>query len=89
MEMNAGRQGDATGHGGVLLNGSGDVYINGYPAAIAGVTIASCSLLHCAAPVVCGSGTVFINGQPAARLGDLTGCCAPIICGSSDVYIGG
>ena len=89
MGMNASRLGDATGHGGALINGSGNVYINGSPAAMAGVSIAPCALLHGAAPVACGSGTVFINGQPAARFGDLTGCGAPIISGSGDVYIGG
>ncbi|SCC69194.1 PAAR domain-containing protein [Kosakonia oryziphila] len=86
--QNAARIGDATAHGGALCSGSGSVYINGIPAAMMGVSIAPCALLHGAAPVATGSGSVFINGSPAARLGDVTGCGAVIVTGSGDVYIG-
>ncbi|URQ60453.1 PAAR domain-containing protein [Pantoea alhagi] len=86
--QNAGRIGDATSHGGALCSGSGSVYINGLPAAIAGASVAPCALGHGAAPVASGSGTVFINGLPAARLGDVTGCGAVVVSGSADVYIG-
>lgn len=86
--QNAARVGDATAHGGALCSGSGNVYVNGIPAAMVGVSIASCALLHGAAPVAVGSGTVFINGVPAARLGDVTGCGAAVVTGSGDVYIG-
>ncbi|MBS1203475.1 MAG: hypothetical protein H6R25_374 [Proteobacteria bacterium] len=86
--QNAARVGDATAHGGALCSGSGNVYINGIPAAMMGVSIAPCALLHGAAPVATGSGSVFINGSPAARLGDVTGCGAVVVTGSCDVYIG-
>lgn len=88
MSQNAARLGDATGHGGALVSGSGNVFINGLAAGVVGVSVAPCALLHGAAPVACGSGTVFINGSPAARLGDVTGCGAPIVSGSGDVFIG-
>ncbi|MGY8619824.1 PAAR domain-containing protein [Pantoea agglomerans] len=86
--QNAGRTGDATAHGGVLCGGSGDVYINGFPAVMAGVSVAPCALGHGAAPIATGSGSVFINGLPAARRGDATGCGAVVATGSGDVYIG-
>ncbi|HAT8012024.1 PAAR domain-containing protein [Citrobacter rodentium] len=86
--QNAARVGDATSHGGALCSGSGNVYVNGIPAAMVGVSIAPCALFHGAAPVAVGSGTVFINGVPAARLGDVTGCGAAVVTGSADVYIG-
>jgi len=86
--QNAARVGDVTAHGGALCSGSGDVYVNGIPAAMVGVSIAPCALSHGAAPVAVGSGSVFINGVPAARLGDVTGCGAAVITGSGDVYIG-
>ncbi|KAB8305869.1 hypothetical protein EH228_19240 [Erwinia endophytica] len=88
MSQNAARLGDATGHGGALVSGSGNVFINGLAAGAVGISIAPCALLHGAAPVACGSGSVFINGNPAARLGDVTGCGAPIVSGSGDVFIG-
>lgn len=88
MSQNAARLGDATGHGGVLVSGLGNVFINNLPAGAVGISVATCSLLHGAAPVACGSGTVFINGAPAARIGDVTGCGAPIACGSPNVFIG-
>jgi len=86
--QNAARIGDATAHGGVLCSGSGNVYINGQPAAMAGASVAPCAIGHGAAPVASGSGTVFINGMPAARLGDVTGCGAVVVCGSPSVFIG-
>ncbi|KLG05272.1 PAAR motif protein [Enterobacter cloacae subsp. cloacae] len=86
--QNAARVGDVTAHGGALCSGSGDVCINGIPAAMVGVSIAPCALLHGAAPVATGSTSVYINGLPAARLGDLTGCGAAVVTGSGDVYIG-
>lgn len=86
--QNAARVGDATAHGGALSSGSGNVFINGLPAAMMGASVAPCAIGHGAAPVASGSGTVFINGLPAARLGDVTGCGAAVVSGSGDVYIG-
>lgn len=85
--QNAGRLGDVTTHGGAIVTGSGDVYINGLNAAFAGGSVATCAL-HGAAPVATGSGSVFINSLPAGRLGDVTGCGAVVATGSGDVFIG-
>lgn len=85
---NAARVGDAASHGGAIVSGSGDTFINGSSAAIVGGSIATCAI-HGAAPVACGSGSVFINGSNAARLGDVTGCGSVIASGSGDVIIDG
>ena len=73
---------------------SGDVYINGLPAATVGnITTERDSCCGSSnGMVAAGSGSVFINGQPAARLGD---ALAPhsgtgqVSTGSPDVLIGG
>ncbi|MFQ6572132.1 PAAR domain-containing protein [Pseudomonas sp. UM16] len=75
---------------GQIDKGSGNVHINGKPAARAHVDTALCSE-HGPVPKILaqGSDTVYINGQPAARVGDRTVCDAKISAGSPNVYIGG
>lgn len=96
----AARLGDsAAGHGCMpatpIMAGSGDVSINGKPAARKGDTV----LLHmCPCPkmphgihgrsISAGSSTVSINGQPAARVGDAIDCGGKVATGSGDVLIG-
>lgn len=93
----AARKGDpGTVHcsGYVIATGSGDVFINGRPAARVGDT--STSHLRPAgrfcvphvAPIARGSTTVFINGRPAARQGDPLSSCTRIASGSNNVNIG-
>ncbi|MBW7985084.1 PAAR domain-containing protein [Enterobacillus tribolii] len=89
MSQNAARVGDCTTHGGAIVSGSGDVFINSSSAALVGGSIATCAVLHGAAPLACGSGSVFINGSSAGRLGDVTGCGAVVATGSGNVCIGG
>lgn len=86
---NAARVGDATAHGGVIVSGAGSVFINGEAAAMESVSIATCAILHGAAPVAVGSSSVSIEGYPAARISDVTGCGAAICSGSDNVFIGG
>ncbi|GAA0509772.1 PAAR domain-containing protein [Tatumella terrea] len=86
--FNAARAGDATTHGGVIINGASTVFINGLPAAVAVISQAGCSLSHGTAPVVTGSGTVFIEGVAAARVSDMTGCGAVICTGAGNVFMG-
>jgi uncharacterized Zn-binding protein involved in type VI secretion len=69
---------------------SGNVFINGIPAARALVDQSICSLHPLVPlPIVSGSSNVFINGLPAARLGDRIFCGAIILSGSGNVFIGG
>lgn len=96
----AARLGDScAGHGCFpatpIIAGSGDVIINGKPAARKGDAV----LLHaCPCPKVphgvhgraisAGSGNVIINGKPAARVGDAIGCGGSVAAGSGNVIIG-
>lgn len=96
----AARSGDScAGHGCFpatpIVAGSGDVFINGKPAARQGDTV----LLHaCPCPkmphgihsrsISAGSSTVSINGKPAARVGDGIGCGGSVSVGSGNVFIG-
>lgn len=77
---------------GPVVQGSGDVSINGKPAAHVG-----CSGIHgvCCGPntfaIADGAPSVFINGYPAARIGDRTSHCGgsgEIKTGSGNVIIG-
>ncbi|KUI96680.1 PAAR repeat-containing protein [Vibrio sp. MEBiC08052] len=96
----AARLGDnGSGHGCFpatpIIAGSGDVSINGKPAARKGDAI----LLHaCPCPQVphgihgrsisAGSANVSINGKPAARVGDAIDCGGSVAAGSGNVFIG-
>ncbi|GIU51072.1 hypothetical protein TUM4438_39390 [Shewanella sairae] len=96
----AARLGDScAGHGCMpatpIIAGSGDVSVNGMPAARKGDTV----LLHmCPCPkmphgihgrsISAGSSNVSINGKPAARVGDAVGCGGSVAAGSGDVLIG-
>ncbi|WP_421248919.1 PAAR domain-containing protein [Aeromonas jandaei] len=78
-----------------IIAGSGDVIINGKPAARKGDAV----LLHaCPCPnmphgihsraISGGSSNVFINGKAAARVGDAIGCGGSVAAGSGNVIIG-
>jgi len=88
MGMPAARLGDAIGHGGSITSGSGNVFINGVPAAIACGSSCSCSL-HGGGSLAKGSSTVFINNMPASMVGGVSGCGAPVANGSPNVFVGG
>lgn len=87
---NASRAGDSTQciELGVIIirqiaQGSGNVFIEGSPAARLGdATTHPCV-------VAGGSSSVFINGSPAARIGDGVSCGGVIIGGATTVSIGG
>lgn len=74
-----------------IIAGSGDVSINGRPAARKGDPL----LLHACGncpphgrSISAGSSTVSINGKPAARASDGIGCGGSISTGSGDTLIG-
>ncbi|WP_207004190.1 PAAR domain-containing protein [Trinickia mobilis] len=84
----AGRLGDSIAHGGSIVSGSGDVFINGKPAGYANGSATVCSI-HGGGSVSSGASTVFVNGFPAAIIGGSTGCGAEVVAGSPDVSIEG
>ncbi|MGH1441592.1 MAG: PAAR domain-containing protein [Cellvibrionaceae bacterium] len=91
MGKPAGRLGDiGSGHGKCsptpITSGSGDVTINGKPAARVGDSLKR----HCkhGRSIAAGSSSVTINGRPAARVGDAIACGGKVAAGSGDVTIG-
>ncbi|MFJ4434468.1 PAAR domain-containing protein [Pseudomonas sp. NPDC089395] len=75
---------------GFITSGSGNVHINGQPAARAHADYAACTdHAGVSRTLAQGSCSVYINGLPAARVGDRTVCGARISAGSTNVFIGG
>lgn len=74
-----------------ITSGSGDVFINGKPAARKGDTLVSHSKPkhppH-GRTIAEGSSSVFINGRPAARVTDAISCGGKVSIGSGNVFIG-
>lgn len=90
------RLGDPVADGDTIAAGSGNVFVNGMPAARQGDATAGHG---CFPPttIQLGSSTVFINGIPAARVGDpiVPHACpsspahgGAIAAGSGNVFIG-
>ncbi|MFC5474538.1 PAAR domain-containing protein [Paraherbaspirillum soli] len=86
MAKPAARVGDPLSHGGSIIKGSSNVFINGKPAAYVS------SEVNCSSDdkqtISKGSSTVFINGKPAVRVNDTTSCGATVTSGSPNVFIG-
>jgi uncharacterized Zn-binding protein involved in type VI secretion len=89
----AARQGDPTGHPGLVASGNPTVLIGNQPAATMS-DLHTCMMPppagpHGTAPFARGSATVTIGGSPALRMGDTSGCGAPVTFGFPTVTIGG
>lgn len=95
MSSAVARIGDPFTDGDVVAQGSGDVMINGIPAARLGDFTAGHSC-YPAVPIVEGSGLVMVNGLPLVRVGDAHAvhCCnnschaGDVSAGSPDVFAG-
>jgi uncharacterized Zn-binding protein involved in type VI secretion len=89
MALPLARVGDECG--GAIITGSGDVFINGLPAAY----VSSHILPHPygdhvhVATIQTGSGSIFINGQPAAQLGSIATCSVHTVSTASTSVFGG
>ena len=69
-----------------IITASGNVFINGRPAARKGDMLVP---HHPGVRIITeGSGSVLINGKPAARITDAINCGGKIIVGSGNVLIG-
>ena len=74
-----------------IISGSGDVSINGFPAARKGDPLIPHACGNCPPhprSISAGSATVSINGKAAARADDAIGCGGSISGGSADTLIG-
>ena len=85
------RLGDQQSHGGVAIQGSEDVFVNGIPVHR---QYDNCYCPtpeddpHGVQPLITASGKVFVNGVGVARIGDQYACGAIIVMGSTDVFAG-
>lgn len=89
------RVGDkTTGHGGFgpqdILAGSGDVKVDGIPAARVGDSVSSHSDGNSShdSVIAGGSGTVRVNGKALARVGDAIACGGSVASGSGTCNAG-
>ncbi|CAB4124254.1 COG4104 Uncharacterized conserved protein [uncultured Caudovirales phage] len=74
--------------GGIILPGSPNVFVNGFPAVRAGDHVQNHGGgNHAAATVVGGSRTVRVNGRPMIKLGDFATCGHPVTGGSPNVFV--
>ncbi|SMB79554.1 Zn-binding Pro-Ala-Ala-Arg (PAAR) domain-containing protein, incolved in TypeVI secretion [Pasteurella testudinis DSM 23072] len=77
-----------SGEDGYITQGSNSIFINGKPAAFAGLNNSINCNNHSLKVIASGSETVFLHNQSAAREGDCTSCGAKIMTGSPNVFIG-
>ena len=80
------RLGDAISHGGVIVQGSPNVFVDGRPVARRGDKVV-CAL-HGPQTIISASSKVYANGLGVARIGDTTSCGATIISGSGKFQAG-
>jgi uncharacterized Zn-binding protein involved in type VI secretion len=81
------RRGDTGTHGGTIVTGSPNVFVNDRP--IARVTDIYLCPIHGPNPIVKGSSRLTANGLAVARIGDPTACGATIASGSHNTDDGG
>lgn len=82
------RAGDLIAHGGAILTGSPDVFINQLPAALVGASAVACGLHVSVQAIATGAEKVFINGLNAAHIACCSSCGSPGATASEDVFIG-
>jgi uncharacterized Zn-binding protein involved in type VI secretion len=81
------RLGDTGTHGGAIITGSMDVFVNGIP--VARVTDTYLCPFHGPNPIIMGSALLTANNLQVARIGDPTACGATIATGSFNTWDGG
>ena len=86
MSKNEARLGDKTDHGGTIITGSPNTFVNGIPAAR--VTDKHMCPIHGLNMIIEGAPHATINGLNAARIGDRCACGAKIIQGSPNTFVG-
>jgi uncharacterized Zn-binding protein involved in type VI secretion len=74
-----------------IVEGSGDVFVNGIPCARVGDALAPHGSSSPSPPhggsISSGSATVFVNGQPMARISSAVDCGSVIVQGSGNVFV--
>jgi uncharacterized Zn-binding protein involved in type VI secretion len=71
--------GDATDHGGKVIQGAPTATINGIPIARVGDAVTCPKRGHGATVIATGDPNMLVDGKPVARHGDKTACGATLI----------
>ena len=95
---------DQVSGGGIVINGSNNVFVNGVSTSFLGsqVTPHLCCgepaatppaggpgcEIHCSANIITGSNRVFVNNIPVIKIGDSATCGDVLISGSPNVFFG-
>ena len=71
--------GDATNHGGKVIQGAPTAAINGIPIARVGDAVTCPKRGHGTTVIATGDANMLVDGKPVARHGDTTACGAGLI----------
>lgn len=71
--------GDATNHGGKVIQGAPTATINGIPIARVGDPVSCPKKGHGTTVIATGDANMLVDGKPVARHGDKTACGATLI----------
>jgi len=71
--------GDATDHGGTVIQGAPTATINGIPIARVGDAVTCPKKGHGTTVIATGDANMLVDGKPVARHGDKTACGATLI----------
>lgn len=75
--------GDATDHGGKVIQGAPTATINGIPVARVGDAVTCPKKGHGTTLIATGDANMLIDGKPVARHGDKTACGASLLASQS------
>lgn len=75
--------GDATDHGGKVIQGAPTATINGVPVARVGDAVTCPRKGHGTTVIATGDANMLIDGKPVARHGDKTACGASLLASQS------
>lgn len=75
--------GDATDHGGKVIQGAPTATINGVPIARVGDPVTCPKKGHGTTVIATGDANMLVDGKPVARHGDKTACGATLIASQS------
>ena len=75
--------GDATDHGGKVIQGAPTATINGIPIARVGDAVVCPQIGHGITVIATGDANMLVDGKPVARHGDKTACGASLLASQS------
>ena len=75
--------GDATDHGGRVIQGAPTATINGIPIARVGDAVTCPIIGHVMTVIATGDANMLVDGKPVARHGDKTACGATLLASQS------